>query len=95
VQRRGAWKLRASCLGRIFRRAPFTVVYARRLSDLSWIERLLQAPPSCLSELEPLVGRLDVDFAGDEIGCAGPSPLYDVRACQNQVVSIEIQLART
>jgi hypothetical protein len=44
----------------------FTVVYARRVSDLGWIEWLLQAPPSCLSELEQLVGRLDVDFAGDE-----------------------------
>jgi hypothetical protein len=36
------------------------------VSDLGWVERLLQSPPSCLSKLERLVGRLHVDFAGDE-----------------------------
>ncbi|HSK02274.1 MAG TPA: hypothetical protein VK932_13575 [Kofleriaceae bacterium] len=36
------------------------------MSDLGWVERLLDRPPSCLSELERHVGRLDVDFAGGE-----------------------------
>jgi hypothetical protein len=64
------------------------------VGDLDWVEAMVQHPPSCVSELEQIVGRLDVDLAGHEgrHGLMRPSPWnpglrVDLRAGISQLLA--------